>query len=428
MNRRLGLLTGTSRCPRLMAWAVGILTLAGISVGIGVGIAGRFRPEVELAAAEKALRQDDPAAARVPLDRCLAHSPNLPKALLLAATAARRCDACADAERFLTAFDETSGPTAASRLEWALLGAHQGDFAGEEDRLLAAVAGNHPDTAAILEALARGYAVSYRWPDAVGALSRLLDSSPGHVPALLLRGAILDRLRQTDVAEKDFRRAVERAPASAPAHAALAGVLNRQGHTREAIYHYELAQRFRPGEPATLLGLARALGDAAKLDEAQRQLDALLAAAPEHAEGLVERGRLALRRGRAAEAGSFLGRAVRAAPWHRDGQQLYLAALKELGRGEAAECEARVAGLRDEDALAGRLEMRARTTPSDAAVRWELWLWSQRNGQAEEGLAWLTEILRLDPRHAGAHAALADLFDRAGQPRRAALHRAAAGP
>src|SRR5262249_37829584 len=140
MNCRVGLLTGTSRRPRLVAWAVGVLTLAALSVGIGVGIAGRFRPEVELAAAEKALRQDDPAAARVHLDLCLAHSPNLPKALLLAATAARRSGACADAERFLTAFEEATGPTPASRLEWALLGAQQGDFAGEEERLLSAAA------------------------------------------------------------------------------------------------------------------------------------------------------------------------------------------------------------------------------------------------------------------------------------------------
>ena len=54
------------------------------------------------------------------------------------------------------------------------------------------------------------------------------------------------------------------------------------------------------------------------------------------------------------------------------------------------------------------------------------WLWSLRNGQEPEGFAWLTEILRAAPKHAQAHAALADHFERAGQPRRAALHREAA--
>ena len=45
-----------------------------------------------------------------------------------------------------------------------------------------------------------------------------------------------------------------------------------------------------------------------------------------------------------------------------------------------------------------------------------------------EGFAWLTEILRAAPKDARANAALADHFERAGQPRRAALHRVAAGP
>ena len=49
--------------------------------------------------------------------------------------------------------------------------------------------------------------------------------------------------------------------------------------------------------------------------------------------------------------------------------------------------------------------------------------WAVRNGQPEEEVAWLSEILRDQPRHHAAHAAFADYFDRAGQPRRTALHR-----
>jgi tetratricopeptide (TPR) repeat protein len=341
-----------------------------------------------------------------------------------------RADACADAERFLNAFEEASGPTDASRLEWTLLGVQQGDLAGEEDQLRSDVDRGHPEASAILEALAKGYAVAYRWSDALAALEQLLKRSPDHVPALLLRGTIADRLRQTDAAADDFRRAVDLAPESAAAQTALAGLLNRTGYTREAIYHYELAERLRPADPETLLGLARALTDAAELDEAQRRLDELLAAHPAHADGLVERGRLAVRRERFAEAEPFLARAVREAPWHRDGHQLYLLVLKELGRKEAAaQCEARVAQLRDEDAVAGRLKLRAHDNPADTGVRGALWLWSLRNGQEEEGVAWLVEVLRVDPRHGPAHAAFADHFERADQPRRAALHRVmASGP
>jgi tetratricopeptide (TPR) repeat protein len=425
MNHPLGFRTGLTRRGRLVVWLLGGLTLACLLAGLAARAA---RPTDALPAAEQALRQNDPITARAHLDRYLAYWPNDGPALLLAARAARRSDACADAEQLLVVFEQQFGPTDACRLEWTLLGVQQGDFADDEPRLRSTADGNHPATAEILEALAKGYQVTYRLRDALPVLDRLLDLSPGHVPAYLVRGTVRDRLRRWDEAEADFRRAVELAPANVSAHAALAGLLNYRGHTREAIYHYELVLRSRPGDPASLLGLARAFTDAADLDEAQRRLDELLAAGPDHAEALVERGRLALRRGRADEAETFLARAVRVAPWHRDGHQLYLTVLKDLGRGEAVSpWEARLAGLHAEDALGGRLKLQVKRTPGDPGVCWELWQWSVRNGQPEVGFGWLTEVLRRAPWHAPAHAALADYFERAGQPRRAALHRAAAG-
>jgi tetratricopeptide (TPR) repeat protein len=400
-------------------------TVAGLAVaGLVASMAWRFLgPAETLASAEEALAQHDLAAARSHLDRYRARWPNDPQALFLAAKAARRSDRCADAERFLTAFEQRFGPTDASRLEWALLGAQQGDFAGEEKRLQMAVSQDHLDALEIAEALAKGYAVSYRSRQALKTLDWLIERDPSHVPALLLRGTILDHLHRSDAAAADLRRAVECAPQDAAAHTALADVLNHLGHTREAIYHYELAQHFRTPNATTLLGLARAFSDASQLADAERRLDELLAADPDCTDGLVERGRVALRQGRPAEAEPFLARAVRVAPWHRDGQQLYLVVLKELGRREAAsQCEARLAELRAEDAIGGRLKLRALTT-SGASVRWDLRQWSMRNGQDEEGFAWLTEVLLFDPGHVQANAALADFFERAGQSRRAALHR-----
>jgi tetratricopeptide (TPR) repeat protein len=395
---------------------------------LGLGLAGRLLwPSSELEAAERALRRNDPSAARTHLDHYLARRPGYDRALLLAARAARRADACADAERFLTAYEDEAGPSDASRLEWVLLGAQQGDFAGEEQWLQTALVNNHPESVAIMEASAKGCAVNYRWPEAIAILNGLLARNPGHLPALVLRGTVQDRMQPSEKSEEDFRRAVDLAPNSAAAHAALAGLLNRRGYTREAVAHYELALRERPADPALLLGLARAHADAARLDEAQKRLDELLAADPDSADALVERGRLALRRGRAAEAEPFLARAVRVTPWHRAGHQLHLLALKDLGRADdAARCEAKVAELRAEDGVGGQLRLRVRDTPGDAAVRWDLYQWCRRNGQSDEALALLNEVVRFAPRHAGAHAALADHFERAGQPRRAALHRAAA--
>lgn len=422
----LSLSSKTATRRRVWIGAIGVVALTALIVVLA-NRGERFDPEIELQAAEQALWQDDPAAARIHLERVLHHSPDHPRAHFLAVKVARRTDALADAERLLLTFELRHGPSPSTNLEWALLGAQQGDFAGEEARLQTDARGDGRDTPEILEAMAKGYDASYPWPEAIDVLSALLQRRPDHVPALILRGKLLARIRQPHEGERDLRRAVEKGPGNPAAHAALADLLNRLGHTREAIYHYELALRDRP-TPTTRLGLARALTDAAQLDEAGRHLDDLLADDPNHADGLVERGRLALRRKQYAEAESLLDRAITAAAWHRDGHLLRLAVLKELRKTEAAaQCEARIAELKTEDALLGKLKLRARDNPTDINVRWELWVVSRQNGLMEEGFAWLTEILRTDPRHSQTHAAMADHFFRTGQPRRAAQHQVIAG-
>jgi hypothetical protein len=99
-------------------------------------------------------------------------------------------------------------------------------------------------------------------------------------------------------------------------------------------------------------------------------------------------------------------------------------AMKELRRTQDVVIfETLLASLIAEDGIGGRLKLRARDNPGDVAVRWELWQWSKKNGLIGEGIAWLTEVLRAEPKHPGAHAALAEYFEKAGQPRRAAQHR-----
>jgi Tfp pilus assembly protein PilF len=408
--------------------------MVGAAVVLAVAVLGSLVvwyyawPGEQLAAAAQALRQHDYVNARSRLDRYLLRWPDDNKALLLAARAAWQSGDYAESERFIGEHERRAGPTDSGRLEWALIGACQGDWGGDEAwlRSLAETA----DTSAPLEALARGYQRAFRWQDAQQALNQLIDREPAYAAPYLQRGTIRRRLGgpyEANRTEKEFRHAAALAPESSAAHLALAGALMDQGMIHEAMEQYEFVLNAEPSDAAALLGLARALTDGAQLAEAARCLDALLAAQPDHADALVERGRLALRRGQAAAAEGFLARAVRAAPWHRAGHRLYLSALKELGRNEAAaKCEARVNELVAEDAAGARLQLRMQNAPDDVPTQWELYQWYVRNGDAENGFARLMGILRLDPRHGPAQAAAADHFENAGQPRRAAQHRALA--
>src|SRR5687767_4218498 len=58
--------------------------------------------------------------------------PGKEQTLLDAARVSRQAGDCAEAERLLTELEQVFGPTDASRLEWRLLGAQQGDFAVAE--------------------------------------------------------------------------------------------------------------------------------------------------------------------------------------------------------------------------------------------------------------------------------------------------------
>ena len=413
---------------RLTIAAVLGLVLVLVAIGVWWKFSGnRVGGTTELDAAETALRRHNPVAALTQLAPILAAKPDNPQALFLAARAARRCDDYAAAERHLAAFEKVSGTTEASRLEWSLLGVQQGDFGDDEERLRTALGRQHPEEGVILEAIAKGLAAAHRFPEAMAVLDRLLKRDPDHVLALVLHAAIAERFRRASDAEEDLRRAVNSAPDNATAQAAFAGWLNQHGHTREAIAHFELAETLQPADAATRIGLARALADAAKLADAERQLEAVPAADPKHTDALVERGRVLLRLGRFADADAALEKATTAAPWHRDAHRLRLVALKELGRADAVkQCEAKIAELSREDAAAGPMKIKARDTPGDMTVRMALWEWSKRNGQPDEEVAWLAEILRAAPRDAAAHAAFADYFDRTGQPQRAALHRTTA--
>ncbi|HUR53930.1 MAG TPA: hypothetical protein VMZ71_07350 [Gemmataceae bacterium] len=383
----------------------------------------RTTATTELEAAEATLRRNDPVAARTRLDLILTATPDNPQALLLAAKAARRCDDYAAGERHLTAFERTAGASDASRLEWTLLGVQQADFGDDEERLRVMLGRQHPDESGILEALAKGLAAAHRWPEVMAVLDRLLKRDPDHVPGLVSRAVVAERFRRHEAAEEDLRQAVGVAPENALAHAALAGHLNHRGLTREAIHHYERALQLRPTDHGARIGFARALTDAAKLTDADRHLTT----STDDPACLVERGRVLLRLNRTADAEVQLEKATRVAPWHRDAHKLRLLAAKELRRAEVVkQCEAKIAELTLEDAVLGKLTLKARDTPGDAAVRMTLWEWAKRNGQPEEEVAWLAEILRDSPKHPAAHAAFADYFDRTGQPRRAALHRAAA--
>jgi predicted Zn-dependent protease len=172
-----------------------------------------------------------------------------------------------------------------------------------------------------------------------------------------------------------------------------------------------------------VLGLARCRLDLHELDEAGRLLDGLLAERPDHVAALVERGRLALRRGREAEAEPDLRRACELAPHNRDAHRLLHLCLRGQGKeDEDRRVVARMDQILAEQVRRSRAWVQLHAAPHDVGLQYEFARVLLETGDEDEGVRRLKLLLRQQPDHRGAHAALAAYYERTGNVAAAARH------
>jgi tetratricopeptide (TPR) repeat protein len=361
-------------------------------------------------AAEAALDRLDFDEAREHLDRCLRFSPEDPAAHLLAAQAARRAGALEDANRHLRAAGRLPGVNRDGLvLEQALL-TSQRDGPGVVDALLnALLGGKGPEVPLVLEALAEANQAAGRRDEALACLDDLLRRRPGHHRALATRGRLWAELKQWDRAVADFRRSLDLRPEADGTRLRLAEALDRLGQTLEATGHYEWLRRRQPDRAEVVIGLARCRQDLAEVDEAELLLDAFLAREPRHPAALLERGRVALRKGQPEGAEAWFRRAVDGAPRDADAWRLLTLCLEAQGKaGDATACREQLTRLERDAAGEERWRTQITAAPDDPAPRYQLGMLLLGVGQEEEGLRWLSSVLAIDPRHGPARQALAD--------------------
>jgi Tfp pilus assembly protein PilF len=412
--------------PRPLVLATG-LTLLAVFVG-GAYLGGRHLwAWRHSAAAEAALARRDFSAAREHLARCLEVWPNSPRTHLLAARAARQAGALEEAEQHLAACQRLLGDaTEETTLEWALLQARRGDLPEVEKYLLAQLEEDHPDAIQILDVLTAELMRTRRLPEARHYLDQWLERTPDDADVLVRRGWVAERLTDATGAIADYQRALSVDPDRDRVRLRAAELLVENGRAHEALADFEELAARQAGGLAVRLGLARCRHRLGQIDEARRLLDALLAEHPEDPQVLGELGKVALKQGRPAEAEGWLKKAAARAPYDRDINYNLYQCLHQLGKGKEAEaraCDARLKQLDDDTRRMGKLMQEAMRRPTDPAPRHEAGVIFLRNGLVEDGLLWLGMALEVDPRHRPSHLALAEYYERAGEPERAEPHR-----
>jgi tetratricopeptide (TPR) repeat protein len=400
----------------------GCLTPAGI-------FGGRYYwAEHQTKAAERALELRDYDEAQRRLDSALQIRPDSGRLHFLAARTARRAGRYEDVRPRLTAALNLGYPEDAIRLEQALLDLQQGDR-WAEGNLRRRVEEDDPDSLLILEVLIQDYVQTFQLDKAMRCFNLYLQKKPDDVQALLGRAKVSELLFYYADAVLDCRRAVEVEPENGYSRLRLAEMLVITGPAREAVEQFEQLQGEKPKSAPVLLGLARARMQLGEVAAARRDLDLLLQEEPRNAAALSERGKADLTDGKAAEAEPWLRRALTEAPYDRQTVSNFVKCLDALGKAEEAdEWRAKLKIIDVDMARLAAVTKEVIQSPNDPALRTEAGVLYLRNGQEDEGRRWLLMALKLQPRYAPAHRALADYFREHGQPSLADQHERLAGP
>jgi predicted Zn-dependent protease len=235
-------------------------------------------------------------------------------------------------------------------------------------------------------------------------------------------------MKYDDQAREHFERAVRRLPDARRPRLRLAECLLKLGEAREAERHLRALDERSPDDPGVLLALARLHEYRGQVTEARRASDRLLDLRPAHGDGLVERGHLELHHGDARDALPGLRRAVEAHPGRADAWEALARCQEALEQSaEAQHSRDELARVKRELGELTRLALVVtQEKANDVALRAEVAERYERLGDFDRAIPWRICVLQLDPAHRPTHAALANLFEKTGQPHRAARHRALA--
>lgn len=401
---------------------------------MGIAAAGAFLwARYHLHAAERALQRYVLDEAQHHLELCLRVRFRSADVHLLAAQTARRRDDYDLAEQHLQACERLGGVAKAAALERILLVTQEGDLPDMEGLRNARTAADHAESDLVLEALSKGYANRCWQEDALACLNVLLERQPENPQAWLLRARVLQSLSLAhgtgaleQTALDDYERAVQLRP-SFEARLGMAGTLYSLGRPEDAALEYEGLLQIQPAHQEVLIGLARTRFNLGDLDEARRLLDVLLTLFPDHPAALLERGLVALHAEHADEAERWMGKAAAAAlPCDCDADRLLCRCLELHGKtAEAAPVRDRLRHKEAELRRVDGLVLRANHDSQNLPLRFEAAMSLMRLGREQDGIAALFFVLEQQPQYGPAHAALADYFERTGQPRREARHRRA---
>ena len=393
-----------------------------ISSGTGFYLYARH----EWDGAKIALKENRFAEAQGKLDLCLWVWPRSVEVHLLAARAARLQGDYPAAEAHLNkCLKLQHGASEATQVEFLLMRAQTGEEDEVATPLFAYVDNNHPETEMILKTIARAYMHRYRFGPAYDCLSKWIDVAPNSAQAYHWRGWVLERLNNRRGAMDDYQRALELDPALVDVQLHIAEMLMDENQPLDAIPYLEPLHKRFPDRADILARLGQCRYMQGQPAEARQLLEAAAEQRPDDSTLLLYLAKLDLDQGKPVAAEARLRHALEVEPSDAEARFTLVTALQyQDHRNEAAQALAQYEKQKKIQIRVTQMLNDEASHPSQGPnVPAEIGTLLLDLGRKQQGIYWLEQALQRDPRHQASHKALADYYEKQGEPERAAVHR-----
>ena len=370
-----------------------------------------------------ALEHHHPLEASRHFAACLRIWPNDPDALVLAGRAAWRLGEFDRAEMLLNrarGMKRNYDPLT----ERLMLRAARGELDEVEKLWQARFEQNDPDTSLILEALVSGAIRTSRLRYADNYLHGWLEREPNNALAHYYKGVLFELMAVRQEAAAAFKHALELDPELDMARLQLAVQLLDLLRAAEAVPHLEYLHEQEPDDPRLPVYIAQCKDQMGQQDEAEAILDKTLIDFPDFPPALTERAKIHMRSGQRGEAEKLLRRATELDRGDYTAHHMLFQCLWQGERdAEATELQKNLRQIEDDSSRMRILvSVDLVKNPRDPSLHHEAGMIAYRAGNYREMLRWFDAALRIEPKHAPTHRAMAEFLQRAGQLGEAQKH------
>jgi tetratricopeptide (TPR) repeat protein len=308
--------------------------------------------------------------------------------------------------------------------EWWLVLAESGHLKEAEQHLPEMLINSGDDGSEICDAFSKGYCLSLRFPEARKLLDAWSTEYPKDYRPYLRRAQMYAGDERWALAVGELLEAQKRAPDEIAVQRELGRCLYKNKELEEAVRQLQAVLRHEPSDVAALTVLAEIAFDRKDYKNAIGYLEQVIAARPQDFPARLLLAKVYLAMGDPSRAVTLAESLISEWPEDLSAQYTLAQSLRASNRPEEAQRHFVIhSELQKNLTRIETLSREIKKKPSDPQLRFELGLLVLRHVSRPEGVAWLESVFQFAPAHPEAHQALADYYSKIGNPTLAAQHR-----